>query len=46
MFAVVYYRSMRLSNSILKWVFNSPILMWLGEDFIKPEKTKAEEVLP
>lgn len=50
----LHYFAMALTIGILFSIYSSvlvasPILMWLGvsrEDFIKPEKTQAEEVLP
>ena len=50
----LHYFAMALTIGILFSIYSSvlvasPILMWLGvsrEDFIKPEKTEAEEVLP
>ncbi len=50
----LHYFAMALTIGILFSIYSSvlvasPILMWLGvsrEDFIKPEKVEAEEVLP
>jgi preprotein translocase subunit SecF len=50
----LHYFALALTIGILFSIYSSvlvasPILMWLGvsrEDFIKPEKTAAEEVLP
>ncbi len=50
----LHYFSMALTIGIMFSIYSSvlvasPILMWLGvsrEDFIKPEKVEAEEVLP
>ncbi|KAF0204293.1 MAG: preprotein translocase subunit [Gallionellaceae bacterium] len=50
----LHYFALALTIGILFSIYSSvlvasPILMWLGvsrEDFIKPEKTEAEEVLP
>ncbi len=50
----LHYFAMALTIGIMFSIYSSvlvasPILMWLGvsrEDFIKPEKTEAEEVLP
>jgi preprotein translocase subunit SecF len=50
----LHYFALALTIGILFSIYSSvlvasPILMWLGvsrEDFIKPEKTQAEEVLP
>ena len=50
----LHYFALALTIGILFGIYSSvlvasPILMWLGvsrEDFIKPEKTEAEEVLP
>jgi preprotein translocase subunit SecF len=50
----LHYFAMALTIGILFSIYSSvlvasPILMWLGvsrEDFIKPERTEAEEVLP
>jgi len=50
----LHYFAMALTIGILFSIYSSvlvasPILMWLGvsrEDFIKPEKTEAEEALP
>jgi preprotein translocase subunit SecF len=50
----LHYFAMALTIGIMFSIYSSvlvasPILLWLGvsrEDFIKPEKTEAEEVLP